>query len=329
MRTSLNAIVFLWAMSITAVAGNRTDPDPDPILRAESLRNEGKLFEAEAVLNAALQDAERAGGQDVRFAFLLNNLANVTGALGRSGRSERLYLRAIRLWKHLGMADTPHCARSVSGLVTEYFNTSQFAKAEALYERELRRFEQLTGLGDRERARILHLAGAVAHARGNLDLAETLYLQAVALFEKGGETTNAEKSAVLNTLATVHFRTSRYESALALLTRARSMVETSFGKEGVQLVGILINYGAFVRDFAESEASLLEALRIAESRLGPGHPDVALVLTAYAERLRRAGRKKNAVAFERRARQILSHHQDTVQRRHKVDLSELVGGRVR
>src|SRR6185295_10301094 len=89
----------------------------------------------------------------------------------------------------------------------------------------------------------------------------------------------------------------QFQRALAILEPAASVYETRIAR---LLLGLNRTYAAAGRK-ADSEATLARAVVLARKNVS-AHPDMAIIMDEYAERLRNAGKKREAEELRVEAR---------------------------
>jgi tetratricopeptide (TPR) repeat protein len=105
-----------------------------PILEAE---REGRLVDAEKLLEAAIQDAETQSLASPRLHLLLGHLAAIDVRMGRHTEAIALAKRLIDMDEKLYGAESPHVARDLSNLGIHYQMAGDEATAGQALERAL------------------------------------------------------------------------------------------------------------------------------------------------------------------------------------------------
>jgi tetratricopeptide (TPR) repeat protein len=112
----------------------RQDPTLRPILEAE---HEGRLVDAEKLLQAAIQDAETQSAASPRLHLLLNHLAAIDVRMGRPADAIAAAKRLVDMDEKLYGAEGPNVARDLSNLGTFYQTAGDEAAAGQALERAL------------------------------------------------------------------------------------------------------------------------------------------------------------------------------------------------
>jgi len=171
----------------------------------------------------------------------------------------------------------------------------QFRAAETLLEDAVSMHEMA--------GRTVHLAlgtsllslASVYKDRKQYQLAEPLVRRAMQIFDLTASPGSREATAALNTLAVLHAELGDFDTAerylrSAIARRQDSPPDVSTATAQYNLGKILFETG----HAAEAEDWLFRALELRSRLLGPQHPATRLSLEAYANLLRRTGRKEEA-----------------------------------
>jgi len=110
------------------------DPTLRPILKAEK---EGRLVDAEKLLQAAIQDAETQPAASPRLSMLLNHLARIDNRMGRYADAVALAKRFLDMDDRLYGAESPEVARDLNNLGMYYQAAGEEAAACQALERAL------------------------------------------------------------------------------------------------------------------------------------------------------------------------------------------------
>jgi tetratricopeptide (TPR) repeat protein/tRNA A-37 threonylcarbamoyl transferase component Bud32 len=129
-----------------------------------------------------------------------------------------------------------------------------------------------------------HLA-TVHYAKGDYEMAASLFEQTLAMKESALGSEHPEVAVVFHNLAEVHDKTGDDEAAAELYERALAVFEDTLGPEHPQVATTLTSLASNLesRGRHADAATLLErALALRETELGPEHPDVATTLANLA-----------------------------------------------
>ena len=148
--------------------------------------------------------------------------------------------------------------------------------------------------------------------------AETLFNNALALFQKTQGSESKNVGFALNNLAELYREQERYVDAEPLYKRSLVILEKSAGIENPSVAALLNNLGALYDSQGralEAEQLYKRALKIREKALGPNHPEVAETLMNLGVAYDIAGRYADAqLLFKRtleiREKSLGSNHRD-------------------
>jgi tetratricopeptide (TPR) repeat protein len=223
--------------------------------------------------------------------------------------------------------ESPLVVRLAASLASLYIEADQAPRAERL----LRRFLSPQGrlAHTPERAELLSVLGSTLLSRGEYAEAERLFQQAFAVHER--EPAYREQAVVaLNNLTFLYSKARRMPEALAYSDRTRALLGTIPNPSPALLAKTLTNaalLSAHEKNTAEAESLFEKAIAISEKDLGPDHPVLGEVLTAYAGFLRQTKQKAKAKEARRRGEAILAAHRRGNALGHTVEASALLDTR--
>ena len=153
-RSILAAILLaLAALGASAEQGSaQKEAAEAERLNAEVLKlyREGKYDEALPVAERVLELREKAfGGEDLKVAYALVNLANVRERRGEYKEAEPLFTRALAVAEKRGAAETDFAADVHTQLGLIRFDAGKFKEAEPYLQRTLEIKEKVHGAGSR------------------------------------------------------------------------------------------------------------------------------------------------------------------------------------
>lgn len=305
-------------------AGNSEPSSEKPPSRRSELNrlgqtffDQGRLKESEARYREALQAwEEKNGPEDPSLIVTLNGLTSVLRWQGRYSESERLARRAIAVGEKQGEAARLSLAFSLNSLGALYCHQQKPSRAVPLLERALQIRESVLGPKHPQLATSWNnLANALAQ-RHRLDEAEALYRRSLEVLGPSGSQRHLAAFTNYN-LAELYFRQNK---AAIRLSKAEEFYGRSVANlEGTTsqdhpLMGMALRGLAEVhlaqRRYREAEPLLIRALAVHEKAIGPQHLQVAKVLFAYAELLRKIHNRREAAAMEKRAKNIIKFLED-------------------
>jgi tetratricopeptide (TPR) repeat protein len=145
--------------------------------------HEGRLADAERLLTAALEQAEKYGLDDLRVADAANDLAVVYANSGKPLEAELLFARALTIGeKGLG-ADHPGVGATVQNLGILYATQERYREAEPLLKRSLAINLQEFGTNHARTALSLKTLSSFYAIQGQLGEAERLIHKSLAILE--------------------------------------------------------------------------------------------------------------------------------------------------
>jgi tetratricopeptide (TPR) repeat protein len=182
----------------------------------ESLRQVGRLKEAEAAFRESLDIRLRSGGpKSIKVAVDLNYLASVIHEQGRSDESESLHRQAIEI---LETHENEECE-------------GDFAKS-------------------------LNNLGGMLHAKGNLDEAEILFRRAIPYAEAGFGSDNPKTLVCITNLARLLADKGDHGAAKEYFLRAVQGCEKALGLEHPITASVRAYYGAFLLEMGSTNEAV-------------------------------------------------------------------------
>jgi CHAT domain-containing protein/lipopolysaccharide biosynthesis regulator YciM len=127
-------------------------------------------------------------------------------------------------------------------------------------------------------AAALLILASLYRTNGELDRAESLCQQALAMSEKVSGPDSLQVASALNTLANVYLNAKTFSKAEPLYLRVLAIREKTLGAEHLETLNIVNNIGIFYEQTGElgkAESFLQRALAVREQVLGPMHPSIA------------------------------------------------------
>ena len=191
---------------------------------------DGRLQEAERLLIAALEQAEKYGTEDLRVADAANDLAVVYATAGRSAEAELLFHRALLIGeKGLG-TDHPGVGATVQNLGILYATQHKYGQAEPLLKRALAINLKQYGVNHARTALTLKTLSSFYAIQGQLGEAERLIQKSLAILEQNRvHQGDPQLTATLEVFAAILRNTNREREAQELEQRVEaSREETVF-----------------------------------------------------------------------------------------------------
>ena len=173
---------------------------------------------------------------------------------------------------------------------SQLYVAGKYAEAIPLIEQALAIRQRVLGPEDLTTAESLDNLAGLYRAIGNNDQAESLYLQALGIVEKGSDPEPTVAS--LNNLASFYRTNTAYDKAEPLLKRAIAIRERSSGREApataTSLNTLALLYHAMGL-YDKAEPLFIRALAIRKKTLGPDNPATATSLNNLAALYRATG----------------------------------------
>jgi tetratricopeptide (TPR) repeat protein len=145
---------------------------------------EGRLADAERLLTAALEQAEKYGTEDLRVADAANDLGVVYATAGRPVEAELLFTKALTIGeKGLGR-DHPGVGATVQNLGILYATQHRYQEAEPLLKRALAITVKEFGFKHPRTAMILKTLSSFYAVQGKFAEAEQLIQKSLAILDE-------------------------------------------------------------------------------------------------------------------------------------------------
>jgi len=189
---------------------------------------EGRLADAERLLTAALEQAEKYGLDDLRVADAANDLAVVYANSGRPLEAELLFNRALAIGeKGLG-ADHPGVGATIQNLGILYATQERYREAEPLLKRSLAiNLKEFGGTHPRTALSLKTLSSFYA-IQGQMGEAERLIQKSLAILEESRvRPGDPQLVSTLEVLAAILRNTNRDREADEIEGRLKTAQETT------------------------------------------------------------------------------------------------------
>lgn len=189
---------------------------------------EGRLADAERLLTAALEQAEKYGSEDLRVADAANDLAVVYATTGKAVEAELLFNRALAIGeKGLGR-DHPGVGATVQNLGILYATQRKYQEAEPLLKRALAINLREFGAKHVRTALSLKTLSSFYAVQGQLGEAEQLIHKSLAILEESRlRREDPQFTATLEVLAAILHNTNREREAKEIEQSLQAMQDTT------------------------------------------------------------------------------------------------------
>ena len=290
---------------------------PDRI--ASALNNLGVLYarqarlaEAETAHRRAMEVYANVRIQDpALMATLAVNLGEVFRLQARWHEAESIYRRALRIVDGIPSRSQGVRATVLNNLGLLYLNQNKPGKAEPMLSTAVELLGVLSPSEPETYIRALTNLASAHGAQGRDADAYRVYDKALETARRHFGPAHKEIAPILNNLACIHFDRGEYETAEELLRDAMKLYVEAFGPGHALVGGVLGNLASVSfkqKQYERSEQLYKDALAILTKTYGYEHPETARAMRDYAGVVRKLGRRKEAVAMERRADSFLRRH---------------------
>ncbi|KAF7503766.1 hypothetical protein GJ744_003308 [Endocarpon pusillum] len=237
--------------------------------------DQGKLAEAEAMYNRALQGKEEAlGPKHLSTLHTVNNLGLLYADQGKLADAEAMCNRGLQGFEEaLGLRHI-----STLGLVHNlgnlYKDQGKLAEAEAMYNRALQGCEEVLGLKHTLTLLTINNLGVLYADQGKLAEAEAMYNQALQGKEEALGPKHLSTLDTVNNLGLLYADQGKLADAEAMYNRALQGKEEALGPKHISILDIVNDLGNLYANqgkLAEAEAMYNRALQGREEALGLKH----------------------------------------------------------
>ena len=280
-------ILLNSAINIAQFAGKRIS---ERMKRAVALFEEGKVSEANAILDEAERDADdilnglreikAVGKQAIEELILRASTMIADDKYSIDERIERvdaIYAKADEL-----AHECDYDEEKYDKLLFEYAAFlsiyAKYNKAVEIYNRVITLRERLYGTEHPDTAKSYNNIGVVYNDLSEYEKALEYHLKALAIFEKIWRIKHLNTAASYNNIGNVYSQLDEYETALEYYLKALKIQEKAFGTEHPDTATSYNNIGVVYDELSEYEKALeyyFKALKIFEKVLGTEHPNTA------------------------------------------------------
>lgn len=234
---------------------------------------------------------------------LFNEALNLRRA-GKSAAAIPSAMQALEIQEKNSDAENADLARILNLLGNLYTETSNYDKAEALYQRALAIRTKVFGEMNPNVAMTLSDLGVVYRLRGEPERAEPLYRKAITIRETTLGKIHPEVARNLQNLGNLLLDSGDYIEAEKLYLQSLAIREKTLDPND-SLMASVYNALALVYtelgDNVKAETMYLRALSVSEKNLPPEHPSIAIYLDNLADVYRVMGDLDKAEPMYKRA----------------------------
>ena len=263
---------------------------------------QGDLPRAEESFRTALDEAERPGGDRLRAATTLSNLAQLKYQQRSLDEAETLFTRSIEIRESVLGPDHVSVSQTLNNLAALHVARGRPERAEPLLSRALGIIEKNRPGDHPDVAVTLSNLAKLHFKRGDFVTAEPLLQRLLALKQALGRD-HADVPQVLASLATVRQALGRADSAELLWREALAIREKTLSPSDRSLAPTLEGLAeacATQRKDAEALSLRQRALEIRLQAFGESHPTVAMARARIAELSAAANAPSGSVRHEPR-----------------------------
>ncbi|KAF4486038.1 Nephrocystin-3 [Colletotrichum fructicola Nara gc5] len=269
--------------------------------------DQGRLKEAEAMYERALQGKEKAWGPDHTSTLdTVNNLGNLYSDQGRLKEAEAMYERALQGKEKAWGPDHTSTLSTINNLGNLYSDLGRLKEAEAIYERALQGYEKAWGPDHTSTLDMVNNLGVLYKDQGRLKEAEAMYERALQGKEKAWGPDHTSTLSTVGNLGILYKNQGRLKEAEAMFERALQGYEKALGPDHTSTLDSVHCLGLLYKDqgrLKEAEAMYDRALQGYEKALGPDHTSTLNTVNNLGLLYKDQGRLKEAEAMYERALQ--------------------------
>ncbi|KAL1893605.1 hypothetical protein Sste5346_006436 [Sporothrix stenoceras] len=274
---------------------------------ASLYRDQGRLPEAEAMYQRALQGYEKALGSDHTSTLdMVNNLGVLYRDQGRLPEAEAMFQRALQGKEKALGPDHASALATVNNLGNLYCDQGRLPEAEAMFLRALQGKEKALGPDHTSTLNTVGNLGSLYRDQGRLLEAEAMHQRALQGCEKALGPDHTSTLDTVNNLGVLYRDQGRLQEAEAMFQRALQGKEKALGPDHTSTLDTVNNLGVLYRDqgqLQEAEAMYQRALQGKEKALGPDHTSTLVMVGNLGVLYRDQGRLPEAEAMYQRALQ--------------------------
>jgi tetratricopeptide (TPR) repeat protein len=292
-------------------AAERAEKLPKPDLpRAAALNSLGYIFsaqgryrEAEQSYRGSIPTLERQWPERHAVGSAYVNLSDAVWMQGRLDEAILLAERALAIFESTPETPVRELRVCMGNLAILHRERGEY-KVAVSYLRRVLKLLQEEGENGPQRVEVLNILTTTQLAMGDLAGAEETLADALGFVQNSDPDSRV---CLLSNLASLKAKRGREVEAERAFAAAESEAVAALGSGHPQLAAILVNRAVMqksLHDYAGAADSFRRALAIDEATKGASHPDLAPLLMAYRDVLRKLGRGAEARAMEQRARAL-------------------------
>ncbi|KAK8073318.1 hypothetical protein PG994_004217 [Apiospora phragmitis] len=246
-------------------------------------KDQGRLVEAEAMYQRAIQGNEKALGADHTSTLdIVTNLGFLHTSQGRLDEAETMYQRALEGYETALGADHTSTLRIVNHLGLLYVDQGRLDEAETIYRRALQGNEKALGADYTSTLDIVNNLGLLYIDQGRLDEAETIYRRAIEGYEKALRANHTSTLRTVTNLGFLHASQGRLDEAETVYRRAIEGYEKVLGADHTSTLRTVTNLGFLHTSqgrLDKAETMYQRAIEGYEKALGADHISTLRIVT--------------------------------------------------
>ena len=252
--------------------------------------------------------AQVYGKNSLKYAFVVNEYANVLYAKGDYAGSEKFCRESTEIFRRNGEGESKEVANNLILLGLLLADKGQLAEAEQNYTDSLDIFRKLDLTETQDAVAVLNNLGHLSNQTGDYDKAEQYYKEAVATGRKLPDAfSQTSLATTLQNLGAVYKQKGDYAAAEPLIREAIEMRRKLLGEQHphvaiaqAHLSDLFFREGEYEKAIEEAQS----ALELQRAVLPAEHADIARSLLALGQALTAKGKAARAEPFLREAVEI-------------------------
>lgn len=290
------------------------DLEGQPEVQADLMETMGRVYRglglyepARQLLEEALRLRRASGGDDLKVAGSLQNLALLLRDLGDDEGAEPYLRESLHIQRRRRAVKTPEYAASLTNLAGLLQDREELEAAETLHRESLDLKRSLGQTDDEDAARSLNNLGAIRYEQRDFKGAEAYYREALAIRRKLQGDDHPEVTNTKNNLAVLLEDLGKPAEAESLYREVLASRRKIYRDRHPKVAGALHNLALLLLDRGDAggaEPLYREALSIADERFRPGHENRAVFLRGLASSLLAQGRSEEAEPLAREALEV-------------------------
>ncbi|MBP6810016.1 MAG: CHAT domain-containing protein [Saprospiraceae bacterium] len=261
---------------------------------------QAKYSEAEKAFQEARQINLRkpGGGENIQYARIINNLADVYCILNRYEQAETFYQTSLRIKEKISGKQSLDYAKTLYNLADFQSNLGRYEQAKVIIREGISIFTTLGEINHPDYLKFLDYLAILTEKTGQFGEAERLYKEALQRRELAGATYGDDYALNLLNIAHFYSNAGKTKEALFYVEKALPLIATIYNN-GHPVYGgalaTLANIQTQRKEFSQAHKNYLEAIRIVQKSFGKDHIEYFNIQFDYARSLRKSGNKEEAV----------------------------------